>query len=121
MSKASPGSDSRIDRVFQTYFSDIGASVRPIQRKTIQSVLEGYNTLALMPTGSGKSLCYWIAGLALGGVTLVISPLTALMDEQAQKLEAHGCQVFTLHSGISSQKQYQELISLYNEIGRAHV
>lgn len=115
MSKASPGSDSRINQVFQTYFSDIGASVRPIQRKTIQSVLEGYNTLALMPTGSGKSLCYWIAGKALGGVTLVISPLTALMDEQAQKLEAHGCKVFILHSGIPSKKQYQELINLYNE------
>ena len=115
MSKVNPGSDSRIDQVFQTYFSDIGASVRPIQRETIRSVLEGYNTLALMPTGSGKSLCYWIAGLALGGVTLVISPLTALMDEQAQKLAAHGCQVFTLHSGIPSQKQYQELINLYNE------
>ena len=66
MSKANPGSDSQIDQVFQTYFSDIGAGVRPIQRETIQSVLEGCNTLALMPTGSGKSLCYWIAGLALG-------------------------------------------------------
>lgn len=115
MSKASPGSDSRIDQIFQTYFSDIGASVRPIQRKTIQSVLEGHNTLALMPTGSGKSLCYWIAGLALGGVTLVISPLTALMDEQAQKLEKHGCKVFVLHSGISTQTQYRELVDLYNE------
>ena len=115
MSKASPGSDPQIDRIFQTLFSSIGESVRPIQHKTIQSVLEGHNTLALMPTGSGKSLCYWIAGKALGGVTLVISPLTALMDEQAQKLEAHGCNVFILHSGIPTQKQYQELINLYNE------
>ena len=115
MSKASPGSDPQIDRIFQTHFSSIGESVRPIQHKTIQSVLEGHNTLALMPTGSGKSLCYWIAGKALGGVTLVISPLTALMDEQAQKLEAHGCKVFILHSGIPTQKQYQELINLYNE------
>jgi ATP-dependent DNA helicase RecQ len=115
MSKANPGSDSQIDRIFQAHFSSIGPGVRPIQRKIIRSVLEGNNTLGLMPTGSGKSLCYWIAGKALGGVTLVISPLTALMDEQAQKLEAHGCQVFILHSGISSQKQYQELINLYNE------
>lgn len=115
MSKASPGSNSRIDQVFQTCFSDIGASVHPIQRKIIRSVLQGNNTLGLMPTGSGKSLCYWIAAKALGGVTLVISPLTALMDEQAQKLEAHGCKVFLLHSGIPSQKQYQELINLYNE------
>ena len=61
------------------------------------------------PTGSGKSLCYWIAGKGRGGVTLVIFPLTALMDEQAQKLAGHGCKVFTLHSGIDSRKQYQIL------------
>jgi ATP-dependent DNA helicase RecQ len=115
MSKVNLGSDAQIDQVFQTHFSDIGASVRPIQRKIIQSVLEGHNTLALMPTGSGKSLCYWIAGKVLGGVTLVISPLTALMDEQAQKLEEHGCKVFVLHSGINTQIQYRELIDLYNE------
>lgn len=115
MSKVSPGSDSKIDRMFETYFSSIGEGVRPTQRRIIHSVLEGNNTLALMPTGSGKSLCYWIAGKILGGVTLVISPLTALMDEQAQKLESHGCKVFILHSGISSRTQYRELIDLYSE------
>lgn len=115
MSKADLGSSSQIDEIFQAYFSDIGESVRPIQHRVIASVLKGNNTLALMPTGSGKSLCYWVAGLALGGVTLVISPLTALMDEQALKLEKHGCEVFVLHSGISTQVQYQELIDLYNQ------
>ncbi|GIK39567.1 MAG: hypothetical protein BroJett011_34000 [Chloroflexota bacterium] len=78
-------------------------------------MVEGNNTLGLMPTGAGKSLCYWIAGLASEGVTLVIFPLTALMDEQAQKLKDHGCKVFTLHSGIDSRVQYQELIDLYNQ------
>jgi ATP-dependent DNA helicase RecQ len=85
------------------------------QRRIIQSVLDGNNTLGLMPTGSGKSLCYWIAGVALKGVTLVIFPLTALMDEQALKLANHGLKVFTLHSGIDSRKQYQELIDLYQQ------
>lgn len=113
MSKTSPGLDS-IDRVFQKHFSSIGEGVRPIQRQVIESVLAGNNTLALMPTGSGKSLCYWIAGKALQGITLVVSPLTALMDEQAQKLTNHGCRVFTLHSGIDGRQQYQELIDLYN-------
>ncbi|MBN2003726.1 MAG: ATP-dependent DNA helicase RecQ, partial [Anaerolineae bacterium] len=103
-----------IDQVFQTHFSAVGESVREMQRKVIQPVLEGHNTLALMPTGSGKSLCYWVAGKALGGVTLVISPLTALMDEQAAKLEHHGCKTFVLHSGIDTDKQYRELIELYN-------
>lgn len=109
------GSNSKIDQIFQQHFAVIGKGVRPTQRKIITSVLGGNNTLGLMPTGSGKSLCYWIAGLALEGVTIVISPLTALMDEQAQKLESHGCRVFVLHSGISSQVQYQELINLYNQ------
>jgi ATP-dependent DNA helicase RecQ len=114
MSNDSLGSDSQIDRIFQTHFSSVGKGVRPTQRRIIRSVLEGNNTLGLMPTGSGKSLCYWIAGKALGGVTLVISPLTALMDEQAHKLGGHNCKVFVLHSGISSQVQYRELIELYN-------
>jgi ATP-dependent DNA helicase RecQ len=117
MSNPSPGSglDDQIDQIFRTKFSNIGPEVLPTQRKIIRSVMVGNNTLGLMPTGSGKSLCYWIAGLASGGVTLVIFPLTALMDEQAQKLESHGCKVFTLHSGIDSRMQYQELINLYNQ------
>ena len=114
MSKANPGSDSVIDRIFQEYFSSIGEGVRSTQRRIIQSVLTGHNTLGLMPTGSGKSLCYWIAGKVLAGVTLVISPLTALMDEQAGKLNGYGCKAFSLHSGISTRVQYRELLDLYN-------
>ena len=115
MSKANPGSDLLIDRVFKAHFPGIGTGVRATQRRIIRSVLDGHNTLGLMPTGAGKSLCYWIAGKALGGVTLVIFPLTALMDEQAQKLADHGCKVFVLHSGIDTRLQYQELVNLYND------
>jgi len=114
MSNHNPGSDQIIDEVFQKYFSSIGPNVRETQRKIIKSGIEGNNTLALMPTGSGKSLCYWISGLALGGVTLAIFPLTALMDEQARKLESYGCSVFMMHSGIDPRSQYEELINLYN-------
>lgn len=111
-----------IDDLFRSRFAAIEShlppaertGVRSDQRRVIESILDGRNTLALMPTGSGKSLCYWIAGLALKGITLVIFPLTALMDEQAGKLAGHGCNVFVLHSGISSKKQYDELIALYN-------
>jgi ATP-dependent DNA helicase RecQ len=104
-----------IDAVFQRWFSGVGSGVRPTQRRIIQSVLDGKNTLGLMPTGSGKSLCYWVAGKALGGVTLVVFPLTALMDEQASKLRSHGCSVFVLHSQIDGRQQYRELIDLYNQ------
>ncbi len=111
MSKTT-GSNSKVEAVYQAHFASIG-EMRPIQRQVIQSVLEGNNTLALMPTGSGKSLCYWVAGKALGKTTLVISPLTALIDEQAGKLEKFGCKVVTLHSGISTKEQYKELVSFY--------
>lgn len=106
--------NSTIDQIFQTHFSAIGSGIRSEQKLVIQSILNGHNTLALMPTGSGKSLCYWIAGKALGGTTLAIFPLTALMDEQALKLESHGQKVLKLHSGAASTtKQYAQLMKLY--------
>ncbi len=106
------GSLKSIDDVFKQYFSSVGPGVRPLQRKVIQSVIEKKNILALMPTGGGKSLCYWVAGKCLNGISLVIFPLTALMDEQALKLKNNGCNVLTLHSGINSREQYQELLDL---------
>ena len=93
----------------------MGPGVRDVQRKVIRSVLSRHNTLALMPTGSGKSLCYWVAGKALKGTTLAIFPLVALMDEQAEKLQDCGCRVFTLHSGIDGREQYRELLSLHDQ------
>lgn len=104
--------NSIIDQIFATHFASLGAGVRHEQRLVIESVIAGQNTLSIMPTGGGKSLCYWIGGLALQGTTLAIFPLTALMDEQARKLQAHGLKVLNLHSGISSQKQYQQLMEL---------
>ena len=103
---------STIDQIFDTHFAKIGEGIRDEQRRVIESVLAGNNTLSIMPTGSGKSLCYWIAGLALKGTTLVIFPLTALMDEQAQKLRSFGLRVTNLHSGISAQEQYRSLVEL---------
>lgn len=105
---------NKIDEIFSKHFSTVGLGIRPEQEKVISNVLNGNNTLCLMPTGGGKSLCYWVAGKALEGTTLVFFPLTALMDEQASKLTKQGCKVFTLHSGISSKQQYDELIALYN-------
>jgi ATP-dependent DNA helicase RecQ len=109
------GINSLIDETFIRHFANVGSGLFPIQRTVIESVLAGNNTLALMPTGSGKSLCYWVAGKALKGVTLVIFPLTALMDEQTQKLREQGCSVFVLHSGINMREQFNELVDLYNQ------
>jgi ATP-dependent DNA helicase RecQ len=102
--------------IFEKYFKSLSDefSLSDMQKKAIESVVDGKNTLCLMPTGSGKSLIYWIAGKALNGTTLVISPLNALIDEQALKLKEHGINVLVLHGGTDPKKQYEELIGLYN-------
>jgi len=72
----------------------------PGQREVIESVLQGYPTLAVMPTGAGKSLCYQLPALCLEGVTLVISPLISLMKDQVDSLQARG-----IASGIVNSSQ----------------
>ena len=66
------------------------AALREDQRRVIASVLAGRDTLALLPTGAGKSLCYQLPALRLPGSTVVVSPLIALMQDQADKLEQIG-------------------------------
>ncbi|MCY1013418.1 RecQ family ATP-dependent DNA helicase [Nannocystis pusilla] len=102
-----------IDVTFRKHFASVGKELRPEQRRVIEATLEGRKAVGLLPTGAGKSLCYWIAGKALGGTTLVISPLTALMDEQVGKLQALGCSAAALHSGIDSRVQLDELLALH--------
>jgi len=72
---------------------------RPSQEAVCRAVVDGKDVLLVMPTGAGKSLCYQLPGLALGGTTLVISPLIALMEDQVQKLKQRGFAVERIHSG----------------------
>ncbi len=74
---------------------------RPHQQAVCEAAAAGRDVLLVMPTGAGKSLCYQLPALALGGTALVISPLIALMDDQAGKLEALGLRVARIHSGLS--------------------
>ena len=74
---------------------------RPLQEDVIRSVLEGKDTLALMPTSGGKSLCYQVPALSKEGLCLVISPLIALMKDQVENLRKKNITAFSIYSGMS--------------------
>ena len=73
---------------------------RANQEAVCRAAIEGRDLLLVMPTGAGKSLCYQLPAIALGGTALVISPLIALMDDQAAKLASLGLRVARIHSGL---------------------
>jgi ATP-dependent DNA helicase RecQ len=74
---------------------------RPLQKEIIESVLSDRDTLALLPTGGGKSICYQVPAMALPGLCLVISPLIALMQDQVARLERSGIPAASIYSGMS--------------------
>ena len=74
---------------------------RPMQEEVINAAVEGKDVLAIMPTGGGKSVCFQVPGLMAEGVTLVITPLIALMKDQVQNLEEKGIRAFSVHAGMS--------------------
>ncbi len=83
--------------------------LRPGQEEVIQNVLHGRDTLAVMPTGSGKSLCYQLPALNLPGTTLVVSPLISLMKDQAEKLEEVGVEAAQVNSTLNAQEESDTL------------
>src|SRR6476620_6886160 len=80
-------------------------SLRPGQRAVIDAVLEGKHTLAIMPTGAGKSLCYQVPAMLLPGTTVVVSPLIALMKDQADKLAERGVESETMNSALNASEE----------------
>jgi RecQ family ATP-dependent DNA helicase len=89
-------------------------SFRASQEAVCEAVIAGKDVLLVMPTGSGKSLCYQLPGIARGGTTLVISPLIALMDDQVHKLEQRGFAVARIHSGRDRAASRQACIDYLN-------
>jgi ATP-dependent DNA helicase RecQ len=89
--------------------------LRPGQAEVIRSVLEGKNTLAIMPTGAGKSLCYQLPALHIPGTTVIVSPLISLMKDQVDKLEEAGVEASQLNSALTASEQQQNLEQINTE------
>ena len=82
----------------------LGYAFRPGQREAVEAALAGRDSLIVMPTGGGKSLCYQLPGLASEDLTIVVSPLIALMDDQWQRLTAAGHPVAMIASGMAEER-----------------
>ena len=93
------------DRIYDTLKRYWGfTEFRPVQLEIIRSVLEGRDTLALMPTGGGKSLTYQVPTLAREGLCIVVTPLIALMKDQVDRLRARAVPAVAIHSGLSPRQ-----------------
>jgi ATP-dependent DNA helicase RecQ len=82
-------------------------SFRPLQERIVRSLLDGQDSCVVMPTGGGKSLCYQLPAVMLGRTAIVVSPLIALMQDQAAQLAQMGIPAAVLNSSLPSEKQAQ--------------
>ena len=89
-------------------------SFRDTQEEVIRSVLSGRDTLTLMPTGGGKSICFQVPALALGGLTVVITPLISLMKDQVDNLRSRGIKAVYLHNGMNRAEIRHTFERLHN-------
>ena len=87
-------------------------SFRPLQQEIMEQALDGRDTLAILPTGAGKSLCYQLPALARDGLTLVVSPLIALMKDQVDQLTASGIPATFLNSTLDPQENRDRLAAI---------
>ena len=88
---------------------------RPGQEAVIHSIMTGRDTLAIMPTGAGKSLCYQLPALHLPGMTVVVSPLISLMKDQVDKLNELGVRASQLNSALTTREQAETLSDIADE------
>lgn len=97
-------------RILQTYFGY--ETFRPGQEETIENILQLKNTLAVMPTGGGKSMCYQIPGLSRDGTAIIISPLISLMKDQVDALISLGIPATYINSSLAADEQRTRLTDI---------
>lgn len=93
--------------VLQKYFGY--SSFREGQKKMIESLLSGHDTLGIMPTGGGKSICYQVPAMLFDGVTIVISPLISLMKDQVDVLVSMGIPATQINSSLEASEVRERL------------
>ncbi len=104
-----------MDRLSQTLKETFGFNdFRPLQREIIESSMSGRDAFALLPTGGGKSLCYQLPALLRPGLTVVVSPLIALMKDQVDQLQAAGVAATFLNSTLGVRESRARLAGLHN-------
>lgn len=91
-----------IQQILQHYWKH--EAFRPMQQPIIEAVMQGRDTLALLPTGGGKSVCYQVPALAMDGICIVVSPLIALMKDQVDNLQAKGIEALAIVSGMGKRE-----------------
>jgi ATP-dependent DNA helicase RecQ len=110
---SSSGRISGIHRSLRTTFGF--EQLRPGQGEVIRSVMEGRDTLAVMPTGAGKSLCYQLPALHLEGTTIIVSPLISLMKDQVDKLQDWGLEALQVNSTLTTEGEEIALEQIEDE------
>lgn len=116
MSALVPKVTRELTRMRRTLRDTFGLDkLRRGQAEVIRSVLEGHHTLAIMPTGAGKSLCYQLPSLHLPGTTVVVSPLISLMKDQVDKLRDAGLEAAQLNSALTTQEHDENLKQIETE------
>ena len=104
-----------LDRDFKAFFPKKQFTLKDFQKRVINNVIDNGNTLCIMQTGGGKSIIYWMSALECGGVTLVISPLNALIAEQVENIREQGYEVLEIYGGVTVKKQMETLTKFARE------
>src|SRR5437870_11218581 len=106
-----PPSIAELQRVIERHWGF--RSLRPLQERAMRAVLEGRDSVVVLPTGGGKSLCYQAPAVLRGGTTVVISPLLALMKDQVDNLQAVGVQAARIDSSQSpdERRDHERLVA----------